>query len=53
MYVYVSCVCLAPAEGRGGPKNPWDWSYTCLFAATWLSGTKPGSSAGAPGVLSH
>lgn len=36
MYTCLPCVCLVPAEVRGGCLISWNWSYGCLGATMRL-----------------
>jgi hypothetical protein len=53
MNILPACVCLMPREIRGGHQMPWNWSYRWLWAATWVLGTEPKSSAAVASEVNH
>ena len=51
MCVCVLCPCLVPLKVRRGCQIPWNWSYRQLWAASWVLGSEPRSSARAASAL--
>jgi hypothetical protein len=51
---FASCmyVCM-PSKIRRRHRIPWNWNYRWLWAAMWVLGTKPKSSARAGRALNH
>ena len=64
-YVYecfvhmTGCVCLCVCvwttrmPGAWGRRIPWSWSYRQLWAAMWVLGTEPRSSARTASAINH
>lgn len=47
MYACALCVGVVFTEVRSGCQIPWNWRYRHCWAAAWVLGTEPESSAGA------
>jgi hypothetical protein len=43
-YISVQHVCLLTSDARRGCHITWNWSYTPLWAVTWVLRIKPGAS---------